>query len=177
MPIARNGRKQCTRCRKTKAVTSYTRLSGTSDGFREHCKQCAKQYNAAYFANLSEEEKQRRYQRDKEWKAANVERMRISWHRAKLKKYGMTQQDYEQLLLAQNGVCAICRREERGKVNGRTLPLSIDHDHTTGRVRGLLCGKCNTSLGGFEDNQTFIMSALTYLQRHDADNTMEGNDV
>jgi hypothetical protein len=83
---------------------------------------------------------------------------------AKLLKqqYGMTESEYEALLTIQGGVCGICRRspEEAGQPR-----LVVDHDHATGRVRGLLCSMCNQGLGRFQDSPALLASALSYLGR------------
>lgn len=65
-----------------------------------------------------------------------------------LKKFNMAIDDYESLVKQQNGLCAICKRSLLP--GGRIRRLSIDHDHRTGAVRGLLCTPCNTNLGWFE---------------------------
>ena len=77
--------------------------------------------------------------------------------------YGITQTDYERMLSDQGYACAICgamHEERRGKV------LHVDHCHTTGRVRQLLCSSCNTALGKFRDDTERLRSAIEYLERH-----------
>ncbi len=69
----------------------------------------------------------------------------------------MTYQEFKELLKKQGGKCAICRKVERKR------RISVDHCHETGRVRGLLCQLCNTSLGGFKDNPKLLKSAIKYL--------------
>jgi len=70
------------------------------------------------------------------------------------------------MLASQGGVCAICERGERAERNGRTLALAVDHCHTTGKIRGVLCGNCNKALGKFEDNPDFLRNAIIYLAKH-----------
>ncbi len=65
---------------------------------------------------------------------------------------------------AQGGVCAICGLPETRVVKGKLNRLAVDHDHTTGRVRGLLCFRCNTCLGRFEDNVELLRAAEAYLE-------------
>ena len=78
---------------------------------------------------------------------------------AHLKKmYGLSLDDYEALLLSQNGVCAMCGLSSRE-------PLFVDHDHENGRVRGLLCSSCNILLGWVERAPELVESALAYLQQ------------
>lgn len=82
-----------------------------------------------------------------------------------LYKYGITEEDYKWRLKSQLGVCAICHLPEIWKApNGDTISLSVDHDHTTGAVRGLLCRKCNTGLGGFNDDIDLLKAAIKYLK-------------
>ncbi len=71
-------------------------------------------------------------------------------------RYGITRDDFYALLAAQQGVCAICGGVESQR-------LHVDHDHTTGAVRGLLCGPCNRGLGSFRDNPRSLQAAVTYL--------------
>lgn len=73
-----------------------------------------------------------------------------------LNKYGITLDTYNQLVKDQNDSCAICYE----------IPekLFVDHDHSTGRIRGLLCMKCNSALGLFKDKQSNLVNAISYLQ-------------
>lgn len=74
------------------------------------------------------------------------------------KKFGVTKGQYETMLLAQNGLCAICGIKPNHK------KLSVDHDHVTGRIRGLLCSPCNLGLGSFRDNIESLARAQIYLR-------------
>jgi len=85
------------------------------------------------------------------------------WYRV---KYGITEEQYNTLLKNQNGVCAICKKPEMILHKGITLKkLSVDHDHSTGKVRGLLCHNCNLAIGYFEDNSTVVYNAYMYLNK------------
>lgn len=75
-------------------------------------------------------------------------------------KFGITLAEYEEMFDKQNGVCAICLQQEVLK-NKR---LAVDHNHVTGKIRGLLCGKCNKGLGLFSDDFQLIMKAVNYLK-------------
>lgn len=74
------------------------------------------------------------------------------------RRYGISQEEYQQMFESQDGVCAICGGVEDG---GR--PLHVDHDHATGAIRGLLCRQCNHGLGNFQDQITLLENAKTYL--------------
>ena len=74
-------------------------------------------------------------------------------------KYGITHEDYARMLEDQNGLCGICARTEI--LSHKTL--AVDHDHKTGRVRGLLCHMCNRSLGQFGDDLVGLMRVIAYL--------------
>jgi hypothetical protein len=78
------------------------------------------------------------------------------------RQYGITLADYEQMVYNQEQKCAICGNED--EVEGRRL--AIDHCHLSGKVRGLLCGKCNRGLGLFNDNQELLNKAISYLTKY-----------
>jgi hypothetical protein len=114
---------------------------------------------------------------DAEWRAneraRNNERMKKRWrerpevreqHRAYIlrKDYGITIEEYNALFEKQKGACAICR-EHQSKLS---RPLAVDHDHKTGKVRGLLCDKCNHGLGQFKDSYDSLMAAANYIFNH-----------
>lgn len=82
------------------------------------------------------------------------------------KNFDIGAAEYDQMLEAQNGACAICLKPETAMKHGRVLALSVDHDHATGRIRGLLCGHCNTAIGKFDDDVDLLMNAVAYLRKH-----------
>ncbi len=73
-------------------------------------------------------------------------------------------QAYLRLFEEQDGVCAICGEPETAVLRGRTLKLSVDHDHETGVIRGLLCHACNLGLGKFKDRVELLEKAIAYLE-------------
>lgn len=93
-------------------------------------------------------------------KAANHERM-------VQKTYGLNSGDYDRIYAHQSGVCAICKR-----ATGATRKLSVDHDHSTGAVRGLLCSTCNEMLGHARDSDMFFYRAAGYLQNPPANEVL-----
>lgn len=88
----------------------------------------------------------------------------VSQRRADLKrKFGITPEDYTAMHAAQGGVCAICEQPETALMRGRVMSLAIDHDHVTGKVRGLLCGNCNRAIGMLADDPERAMALAEYL--------------
>ena len=71
--------------------------------------------------------------------------------------YGISLEEYESLLESQDNVCKICKTEKIGK------HLAVDHDHKTGKIRGILCENCNRGLGMFKDSPELLQNAIQYL--------------
>ena len=129
----------CTSCRMFKPWSEYRKHSLSSTGYQSQCKECMSK-NYPY-----ERKKHRGY----------VVRS----------KYGMEQHEYQEMLQAQGGVCAICGNAE-SSTNGKHIDsLAVDHDHKTGSVRGLLCRRCNTLLGFAQDDIEILQRAIDYLSK------------
>ena len=95
------------------------------------------------------------------WKKKNKEKLYLNNSAYdRFKKTGVTQEQYDAAYLTQKGVCAICFC-----VCSTGKKLATDHCHTTGVFRGLLCMKCNTGLGKFNDNLTLVRNAMNYLKQ------------
>ena len=112
----------------------------------------------------------------KEYSAEWYKNNKIKSRRHQLKyKFGITLEEYNRINQSQNGLCAICEgvndTRKRGTTNGENvkLVLAVDHNHKTGKVRGLLCTNCNTSLGKFKDNPILLEKAIKYLKETDGD--------
>jgi len=86
---------------------------------------------------------------------------RSAYNHAKslMDKYGMTVETYDSMFDKQGGACFICKRPPKVR------RLAVDHDHTTGKVRGLLCWRCNSGLEKFSDNPHALTRAVLYLLR------------
>jgi len=82
------------------------------------------------------------------------------------KKFSITLDDYDKMFEAQNGVCAICSEPETFIMKGRTHSLAVDHCHSTGKVRGLLCRQCNQMLGYAKDKIEILNKAIEYLKKY-----------
>ena len=87
-----------------------------------------------------------------------------------LQAINLSLEKYFQMLEECNNKCMICKKDEIKTRQGNKTRLCIDHCHTSGKIRGLLCHKCNAALGMFEDNTDSIQEALNYLNKHKQDN-------
>ena len=85
--------------------------------------------------------------------------------------FGISLEQYDQMLTAQNGVCAICKYPETHKRNGKVKALAVDHHHGTGKIRGLLCADCNTGIGKLKHDVNVLSNAIDYLRKHNIDDT------
>ena len=87
-----------------------------------------------------------------------------STYNARKHSYGITRRQFDYMLLVQNNRCAICNTEFT-KVSKNTIP-HVDHSHSIDQVRGLLCHKCNVTLGNVDDNITILLNAISYLMHY-----------
>ncbi len=135
--------KSCCVCKEIKPITAFTiRKSGRVGEVIPQCKQC-------------------RVEKRKVLRKENPEHFLAIERKSKFKRnYGITLEQYEEMLAKQNGKCAIC---EASSPSNRTKYFSVDHCHTTGKVRGLLCTKCNRGLGFFNDDDKRLSTAIKYL--------------
>ena len=162
--------KRCTKCGKRFPLAMFYAAKGTRDGLRGDCKECF----AARAAKRYREDPDRVKQRVLKWQRENRDRYRASQRRIKQspegkrrereghlrRTHGITQADYDAMVEAQKGRCKICgRRPAEGK------SFHIDHDHVTGRIRGLLCSSCNHALGLFAESPERLRRAASYVTR------------
>jgi hypothetical protein len=103
------------------------------------------------------------------WKAANPDKIRLKNRKLQVKKvYGLSWEDYTSLYNKFSGHCGICgtslkmvtEKYEQNKA------ACVDHDHVTGKVRGILCRSCNVALGHFKDSKTHLWNAYKYMEDH-----------
>jgi hypothetical protein len=87
------------------------------------------------------------------------------------RKFGITLEQYNEMLAAQNGVCALCGQPEKviDKRSGKPRSLAVDHHHDTGKVRALLCMACNQGIGNMQESVAKLQKAVQYLQQHQGD--------
>lgn len=96
----------------------------------------------------------------------------VESHKYSLKyRFGITPEQYAEMLVMQKGVCAICSQPETVIFRGKIKQLGVDHDHETGKIRSLLCSQCNSGLGYFKDSPRLLAGAIGYLRRHASDDS------
>lgn len=142
--------KLCPKCKVEKSVDQYHRHSKRYDGLQTVCKDCERLYVSARLPRIREKQRQ--------WRADNPDRCLEVQLR---NKFGITLQDYRRLLDEQDGKCAIC-----GETCRTGKRLAVDHDHSNGKVRGLLCQDCNTAIGLFRESPRRLMLAMRYVASH-----------
>ena len=161
-------------CKKEKVLLDFYKQK-FGDGYTAACKTCKREYGKHYAKKNIEKvrEKNKEYRKNhkeelntysKNWRAQNPERIKEN----NIKKFGITFKEYSDMLVSQNGVCAICKRKESMMSNnGKSVKdFCVDHCHSTGRVRGLLCNKCNSAIGYMDDNPNFLRNAIIYLEEN-----------
>ena len=156
--------KICSKCKLEKPLSEFTIRRDRPCGYMSMCKTCnsnrvatsrqTTDYYKSYYIN------NREVVLDKSAKIykANPSIVKDRYLKA---HYGITLVEYNAMLDNQHNVCAICGRPEK---TGRML--SVDHDHATGAIRGLLCNACNTSLGNVNDNITILQNMIMYLEKY-----------
>lgn len=131
-------KKKCCHCKKEKSLSAFCKDGNRVDGIHYTCKVCrSKMSRESYRKNGGKKDRDKHLRRT----------------------YGITLSDYNAILVKQRGVCEICGSPEK------TKSLAVDHDHKTGKVRGLLCLQCNTLLGRIERNPNLISNILEYLKK------------
>ena len=165
--------KLCLDCKLILPIENFRIVRKEDWCISSYCKKCLnkKKENKLKGTEKQKEKWKRHSKKRKQWlKPANKEKMRL---RHLEKKYGMSEQDYKNMLLQQGGVCKLCGGLETrvDKITGVVIQLAIDHCHETNKVRGLLCGKCNRALGGFQDRVDLLQKAIEYLKETNSDKT------
>lgn len=103
---------------------------------------------------------------EKAKKLANPERYKVI---ARKNRYGILPSKFSEMILAQDGKCAICRKPETATMHGKLKALSVDHNHKTGAVRDLLCRACNCLIGYCNESRDTLLAAIKYLDRHNGE--------
>lgn len=150
--------KQCSMCKESKPLDSFYKGKSYKDGFFNYCIKCNKERSKTYRKLYPE----KGYNQCKKYRQEHPEKQR----QFDLKrKFNITIDKYNMLLIEQNNLCAICSKSETilDKKTNQPRALAVDHCHLTGKIRGLLCAKCNTALGLLSDDLNTIDKAKEYL--------------
>lgn len=146
--------KTCSKCGTPKEGVEFSKDKHSKDGLRGYCRRCASVMWKANYAANPEYYKQRA----KDWNEKNPEKTkRIRKHADLMTLYRLPLIEYERMLREQDGKCAICSCL-------MSLP-HVDHCHSTGRVRALLCADCNHGIGNLKDSPLRCFLAASYLQK------------
>lgn len=139
--IPKEGNKYCPTCEVEKPLESFYNVSTRFDGKSKACKICSNKIDMKY---KKDNKKYKEY-----------------IHKCTLKrKFNLSLDEYNQMFTKNNGCCYICNRHQ----TSFKTRLAVDHCHTTGKIRGLLCSPCNTALGSFKDNIDILNKAINYLK-------------
>lgn len=133
--------KEYTKCHRVLPIASFGKRNGDRDLYTSACKECANHTRRTNYGTRSIQS-----------------------------QYGLTVEQYRELLDRQDGKCAICRNHDAGKRFGRSLPFCVDHCHKTGVIRGLLCHRCNLGIGNFDDDIDRLTAAVEYIRRYETGN-------
>ena len=149
--------KLCRDCKEEKPLADFSPDSRTKDGRQGRCKRC----RVVLEAEGRREYRKKHPRQFAEYSRRHREKVgrEAVLFRERMKKHGITAEQYDAMFLRQDGKCAICAVEMWNAYNR----LSIDHDHQTGRVRGLLCRKCNAGIGCLGDDIELLAAAIAYL--------------
>lgn len=150
----------CKRCGTERPITDFHIVKECLEGRRPVCKFCIrKQQKKNYKTNIKF-----RRAKQRKWHTDNPRASKGS----KLKStYGITIEQYDIMFGVQGGVCSICGCPEIVKRNHKIKNLAVDHNHITGKIRGLLCQKCNQALGLLNENPVIIKNLLEYITKND----------
>jgi hypothetical protein len=158
--------KRCSKCTRKKRLTAFNKDKSRKDGRFPWCKLCHREHTKQYRQGLPREELCRRQAEQRAKRDANVEARAAYLTYSQIyglkRRYGVSVQDLLAIFRKQKGVCAICKSPPTTKSRGG---LHVDHDHTTKKVRGLLCNGCNIALGHFRDDPARLRAALRYLRK------------
>ena len=137
--------KVCSKCKEVKPLTEFVKRKRNKSGVGSRCNICANKQNQEYRKKVGyKDDRNTRY----------------------LRQYGITLETYNSMLEAQKGLCNICGSSSPRRKGWNHF--CVDHCHQTGKIRGLLCGSCNSALGLMKDKKQILLNMIHYLEDHDA---------
>lgn len=158
--------KRCKKCGAVKSLDDFYRNRGARDDRRPECKACANATRLKRYRGNRDREiaRVRAWQkanpgRVKAWRQKNRDRLNKQLRKIHLRnKFGLTVEEYADILEAQGGVCALCKAPPTPGIS-----LHVDHDHGTGEIRGLLCVRCNNAIGLLREDPDLMQRAARYV--------------
>ena len=187
--------KRCSNCGDTKPQNAFSKNKAMKDGYNNNCKSCLATYHESkgkvskgeaikYVDNLvnsgelfrckgcGEDKLADKFYHQRSYgsvKLATTKCKSCQSEYQRLKTFGLTLNDFNSILKAQGNMCAICDidHDVYKSSSYKNKCFAVDHCHTTGVIRGLLCEKCNRALGYFNDNREYLLKAVSYLEGDD----------
>lgn len=167
--------KLCKICNQEKSINLFYKKKSGLDGLQSRCKECIasyleqRNYKPIYDGKLIEcstcnilKEKSLFYPDKRQKEGLRPECKKCNRDTVLKRKFGITIDLYESMLSTQNNGCAICET----RVPSGTGNFHVDHNHKTGKVRGLLCSNCNTAIGLLKEEESIILKVIKYLKEH-----------
>lgn len=140
--------RECRTCGECKPLEDFFKERGGKDGLRSGCKVCRKKEYDTWLNRLKINPNLVKEMSEKDR------------YKKLYKRFGMTKEEYNTLFSSQNGCCAICKQHQ----SEFKRSFAVDHCHKTGKIRGLLCGNCNTALGLLREDKISLINMMTYLE-------------
>lgn len=149
----------CTKCDQDKGDDAFY-WRKDRNCLRQPCKACHSEYGRSLDREHRRAISRKSHEKNREKNRPRERELRL------LNDYGLTVEQYDEMLLAQDGVCAICRKPETvtDPRYGQVRALAVDHNHRTGEVRALLCARCNMAIGMLDDSDHTLEAAMLYLK-------------
>lgn len=143
LDVGIHGDQRCYVCKETKSLIEFSADRTRPNGRMSRCKKCNNKRIKEYH---------------------KTPRGRARYRRYMLKRsYGLSVEQYEQMIRNQDGLCAICKESPKNK---QRKQFYVDHNHETGNIRGLLCGTCNSAIGLMQENPDSLRRAAEYLEKY-----------
>lgn len=165
----------CNKCNLDKNIDCFYKHSSIKGGgLRKVCTEC----NTKYRLTKRKENPEKDKQNQKVWVSNNRQYVNNNWKNYRLlnkdkwksvhlkRNFNMSLTEFQKILTDQNHLCAICKNPESiiDKRNNVKRSLSVDHDHNTGKIRGLLCTNCNQGIGKLKDDPNILREAANYIE-------------
>lgn len=146
----KNGVRHCPMCQVVQPLDKFPANKAHKNNVGAYCLECLAKRNRDIYSLRNKDSRAKYYQQNK----TKILRDRT------LKRYNLTNEEYDSMLNNQNHSCAICHTHKD------IQPLCVDHDHNTGKVRELLCSDCNSALGRIKEDEIRALAMIAYIQKH-----------